>query len=141
MANEATVRSQLTITKDSLEYSSRPAAFTADVSGVGGPTPGLLSIPTTGEAVDLGELTTPGFCRVQNLDSTNYVDLGIRDPDSNKFYPLIRLLPGETFVFRLSPDVGGEYGTGTGTVGPSSNQIYLKANNAACKVLFEAFEA
>jgi hypothetical protein len=141
MASEATLRVSLTIKKGNLTYSSQPAGYNADVSGTFGPTPSAVHVPTAGVDVDLSALTAPGLCRVMNLDDTNYVQLGTRDPDSNRFYPLMRLLPGESFVFRLDPDVGSEYsGAGTGTAG-TNNPVHLRAANAACVVLFEAFES
>jgi hypothetical protein len=141
MASEATLRVSLTIKKGNLTYVSQPAGYNADVSGTFGPTPGAINVTTTGVDVSLTALTHPGLCRVMNLDDTNYVQLGTKDPDNNRFYPLIRLLPGESYVFRLDPDVGKEYvGAGTGTAG-TNNPVHLKAANAACVVLFEAFES
>jgi hypothetical protein len=56
------------------------------------------------------------------------------------FYPLIELLPGESYVFRLSRNIQEQYaGTGTGTTAPD-NRLRIKANGASCVVLVEAFE-
>ena len=140
MADEATVRTSLTIKKGSLFYTSQPSAFTATQTGEGGPTPGQLMIPTTGRSIYLTELSTPGLCRIQNLDDTNYVEWGIFDTLTNKFHPLGELLPGETYVFRLSRNLSEQYtGSGTGTTAPE-NYWHFKANFAACPVLVEAFE-
>lgn len=147
MANEAQLRTSLYVRKQAddgtilLEYQSRPSAFAADVSGTKGPVPGAIQVTTSGTDVDFSQLTTPGLCRVMNFDSTNYVEYGIRDPDSRIFYPLGELLPGESFVLRLSRNIQEEYfpSTGTGTTTPA-NKFHFKANTAACSVLVEAFE-
>ena len=138
MADEAQIRSSLQITKGKLEYRSNPTAFTADVSVADGPTPGTIAVSTAGVDVDLSQLSTPGFCRVMNLDSTNFVSLGIWDGAT--FYPLLELLPGESFVMRIARDLGEEYGVGTGTTGAAVNTMRLKANTDSCNVTVEAFE-
>lgn len=147
MANEARIQSGLQIQKRNtagdvivLDYMARPAGFTATVTGTKGPTPGAITCTTAGTDVDLSELTTPGLCRIMNQDPTNYVEIGIWEPTGSIFYPLMELLPGESFVFRLSRNVLEQYsGTGTGTTGPT-NTLRIKANGASCVVLFEAFE-
>jgi hypothetical protein len=140
MANEARLSVGLQISADNLRYQSQPTAFAADVTGRKGPTPGAITAPVGGKAVDLGELITPGLCRLMNVDSTNYVEVGIWDPGTDVFYPLVELLPGESFVIRLSRNIQEEYvGTGTGTTGPG-NRLFVKANFADCVVLVEAFE-
>lgn len=147
MSSEATVRVSLTIIKTSaegsiplLDYSSRPAAFNVDVTGTKGPTPGAFSVDTLGVDCDLSELTTPGLCRIMNQDETNYVEFGIFDPQTNVFYPLGEVGPGESYVLKLSRNILEEYsGTGTGTTGPT-NTLRFKANTAEVNVLVEAFE-
>lgn len=150
MSNEATVRVSLRIRKvDSttgitqLDYQGQHTAFTADVTGTKGPTPGAITAHTYGTIVDLSQLTTPGFCRFMNLDATNYVEVGIWDADIDKFYPLIELLPGESYPLRLSRLLGKETdsgaSTGTGTTG-GNNFLMVRANAADCDMLVEAFE-
>lgn len=140
MAKEASVSASLRINKGNLQYQSQPQSFNCDVSGLKGPTPGAIDVPLGGVAVDLSALTTPGFYRILNLDSTNYVELGIRDPGADIFYPLHEVGPGETYVGKFSRNILEEYaGTGTGTTAPG-NQVWLKANGAACIVVVEAFE-
>lgn len=140
MANEATVRSSLYIIKDHLQYHGKPEQFVADVSTAKGPSPGVLTATTAGTVVDFSQLTTPGLCRIMNLDATNYVEVGIWDFSDNTLKVLLELLPGESYVVRLSRNLNEEYvGTGTGTTAPV-NQMRIKANKAACVVLVEAFE-
>jgi hypothetical protein len=136
MSSEATVRSSLQILKQSgsltvLDYQSRPSTFTADVAGTKGPVPGAISVTTAGVDVNLSELTTPGLCRLMNLDAANYVQYGVWDGVT--FHDLGELLPGETFVIRLSRNIG----LGTGTV---YENLRLRANSATCICVVEAFE-
>lgn len=140
MSNEATINVSLSIVKGSLQYSSKPTSFRADVSTANGPTPGCITATTAGTDVTLTGLTTPGLCRIQNLDATNYVTYGIWDADNSKFFPLGELLPGESYVLRLARDIEEEYMTGTGTTGAAVNRLRIKAHTASCKVLVEAFE-
>lgn len=140
MADEARISNSLQIKVGSLEYRSQPTAFYADVSTAKGPTPGLVSCTQAGTDVDLSLLTTPGLCRIQNLDDTNKIIVGRWDPDNSRFYPMMDLLAGETFVIRLAADVEDEYsGTGTGTTATAST-LRIKGTNATCLALVEAFE-
>lgn len=143
MADEARITSSLGIRKasgdGSLQYQSLPQSFTADVTGNMGPTPGALTVPTTGVTVDLSELTYPGLCRVMNLedaDATTYVVMGTHDGTS--FHPLMELLPGESYVFRLYRYLGAEFvGTGTNT---DANTLRLMSVGGVSNVVVEAFE-
>jgi hypothetical protein len=145
MANEARVSSGLQIRKTSgsitlVDYLSRPSAFTADVTAVSGPVPGGITVTTNGTDVDLSGLTNPGLCRVANLSAVNSLRLGVWNPDQSEFYPVMKIKPGEFYVFRLDPDINEEFsGTGTGLTG-QQNTLRLKAENAPVEALFEAFE-
>lgn len=145
MANEAQVRSSLQILKQDgtiilIEFQGKPTVFNADVTGTKGPSPGSMSASVEGTDVDFSELTTPGLCRISNQDATNFVTVGIWDPEGNKFYPIDEILPGESYIRRLSRDLQEEFGTGTGTTGAETNRLRLKADTAAVNVLVEAFE-
>lgn len=138
MTNEANIQTSLRVQVGNLKYHSQPTQFNADMSAAKGPTPGSFLAALEGTDVDLSELTTPGLCRIMNLDTTNYVEVGIFDGVS--FYPLMELLPGESFVIRLARNLNEEYGTGTGTTGDAVNTLRIKARTATCQVLVEAFE-
>lgn len=138
MADEAQIRSSLQILIDEVDYISRPTVFTADVSAGVGPTPGRVVATLAGADIDISLLTIPGLCRIQNLDSTNYVTLGIWDGVS--FFPMDEWLPGETYVKRLSRVLGEEQGTGTGTITADVNTLRLKADTAPCECIVEIFE-
>ena len=143
MANEATIRTSLSVKKMSgalslIDYDSRPQGFQADVTGTKGPAVGAVTALTTGTDLVLTELTTPGLCRIANQDATNYVEVGIKDASTGRFYPLMELMPGESYVIRLSRNVGEEYYSTTGT--DTGNTIHLKANTDSVVVLVEVFE-
>lgn len=139
MANEATIQSSLAITKDNLSYRTAAASFRADVTGTKGPSPGAITVSVSGTDVDLSQLTRPGLCYLKNLDSTNYVTVGMRDPDTGSFQPMLKLLPGEGFVLRLAGELLSNELTGTGTATGNST-LRIRAYSASCVVLVEAFE-
>jgi hypothetical protein len=139
MADEIRVTTSLSINKDNLSYQSQPSAFVADMTGSGGPSPGLLNVTTSGRNISFTELTSPGLMRIQNQSTAYSVRWGIHD--GAIFHPVGKLLPGESYIFRLDPDLGEEEAdTGTGT-SASINALYLKAIGGTCKVLVEAFDA
>lgn len=143
MANEARITSSLQIifppgATGNINYQSQPTAFNADVSTALGPTPGAIVATVAGVDVSLAVLTVPGFCRIRNLDETNFVEVGIWDGVS--FYPFMDILAGESYIVRLSASLGDEFGTGTGTSGPGINTLRVKADTASCNVVVEAFE-
>ncbi len=139
MANEFSVRTSLQLKIGNQNYQSQPTSFQATQVGLGGPTPGQITALTTGTDVDLSQLVTPGLCRLMNLDPTNYVEYGIRDPGTGSFYPLGEIQPGETYVLRFSRNLLEAF-VGTGTTG-DVNKFTIRASVASCKVLVEAFEA
>lgn len=141
MADEATLNISLQITKDNLQYRSNPTGFKADVSGNSGPTPGTITVTQAGTDVDLSELTTPGLCRIQNLSTEYEIEVGVWNPDQSEFYPVMALLPGESYVIRLSTSINREYeGTGTGT-SAEANTLRIKVlTGVTAKVLVEAFD-
>lgn len=73
------------------------------------------------EAVAVGDVSTLGWAYFKNLDTTNFVEIGV--DVAATFYPLVRLEAGEAALFRLSP----------------SATVYAKANTAAvlldCEIL------
>jgi len=146
MANEATIRSSLNIRKQSgaitvIDFKgSGVDSFTATVTGTKGPVPGAIAATVVGVDVDFSELTQPGLCKVSNMDDTNYVTLGIWDPEIAKFFPLMEILPGESYSLRLSRLLGGELGTGSGTTGPDTNTMRIKSSTGTVNVIIEAFE-
>lgn len=141
MANEGTFTVGLNIRKGNLQYTPPVTNFRVDVDGSKGPTPGAVTISVTGTDIDFSELDIPGPARILNLDSTNFVTFGIFDPETNKFYPIGEILPGEVYPIRFSRYLADEFGTGSGTTGPHTNRLRFMADTAACDVSVEAFEA
>lgn len=140
MSGEARVRSTLQIVNGNLKYQPKSVSFNPDVAGTKGPVPGAIAVTTAGTDVDFGELTTPALCKITNLDSTNFVEYGIWDPEGNTFYPLGELLAGESYVLRLSRNLQEEFGTASGTIGANTNRLRLKADAATLNASVEAFE-
>lgn len=84
---------------------------------------GCASIGTTQEALVLQDVSSLGWARFENLDTTNYVEIGV--VVSATFYPFIKLLAGEFVFTRL----------GTAVV------PYARANTAAVQLDYEIFQA
>jgi hypothetical protein len=158
MADEAQVRASLQVIVGNTNYRSNPTTFNADVSTIGGPAPGTIKATTNGTEVDFtggsgggGVVDNPSLCVIRNLgpsdgttgvDNIDVVDVGIYDTGTGKFFPLIELATGESYVVRLSRNLGEELGTGTGTgtSGPDTNTMMLKAQGSSeLLVLVEAF--
>ncbi len=119
MADEITFNATLNMRNGSNVFSWTPGAVRITQTGIGGPTPGYVTIGTTEESQAFSELSTQGVVAMQNLDTTNYVRWGF----STGVYGG-RILPGEVVFFRLNP----------GTT------LYLIANTAACKMHIYALE-
>lgn len=136
MSNEITVACSLGVRKGNLQYVSGPSTFRATLTATDpkGPTPGSLTIPTTGEDVAFAELAAGGgMCRIINLDDTNYVRLGVKSGATILYWG--KLLPGEQTVFRLDDLI--QAGPGTG----GAATLHLRSNTASCIVNVDAFDA
>lgn len=151
MADEIQIQIGMTIVKDNVRlFQNALNAFTADMNGKFGPTPGAVVATTSGTDVDLSFLTVPGWAFITNIDPIeadggNPVDIGIWDPDTDKFYPFARLKPQQAFPMPLSPFLSMEFGegssTGTGTTGASVNTLRVRGLRRSVNVVIEAFEA
>jgi hypothetical protein len=148
MAAPATIRSQLTINMQApvqLQYNSLPAQFQADMSGLGGPCPGQLLVPTSHIEPDFSQIVnnggTTGLVRIINLDDTNIVYWGLYDSTISKFLPVGKFFPGEGFVWRFSEFMGEGLrpGPGTGTSGTDVIKFSLKADIFSCQVVVDCF--
>ncbi len=137
------VQASLNIVGTAVNYRSLPPSFVGNTVSEAGPAPGSFLVPHGGAAVDFSKLATPGYCRIMNQDSTNFITVGMRDAITNRFYPMLEILPLETYPLRWSRDMLGEFsGTGTHPVtGPENVQVWILPNAAPCRVLVEAFEA
>jgi hypothetical protein len=158
LSDEAQVRVSLQIKIGETDYRSNPTVFKADVGAIGGPAPGTVKATTSGTQIDFtggtgggGVVGNPSLCHLRNLGpsdgsaavGSDTVDVGIYDPETLKFFPIIELLTGESYIVRLSRNLSEELGTGTGTgtVGPDTNTLMLKAQGSnELLVAVEAFE-
>lgn len=104
MANEITMTAQIRCTNGSFTENFAPAQKRIDQSSVG-----LAgNVQTIGFAADetitvIGDLATLGIAAFQNLDATNYVDIG--PDDSGALLGFIRLEAGEFATMRLKPGI------------------------------------
>lgn len=79
----------------------------------------IQTIGTTEEAIDLGEITTPGYFMAVNLDNTNYVEIRSGTGASND---IIRLDANNGLcLLRWGSDISAPFAV---------------ANTAACNVMF-----
>ena len=103
MANEISLTTTFTLANNNLSYSSTET-FNADQAVLGGPSNGVQLIGTAYESLGVTDITSLGWAKFKNLDNSNWIEVGLEI--SSTFYPFIRLLPGESVVVRLSPNVG-----------------------------------
>jgi hypothetical protein len=121
MSDEITVSASLKVRNGNLRADINPGALQIDQAVARGPSPGSVNVGTSEEVISFAELATLGWCLIQNLDATNYVDFG---PESGgAMVAAIRVEAGEVALFRLVP--GTTY--------------RAKANTAACNVAFYGF--
>ncbi len=118
MANEITVNAFIQVANGNLRDKFEVGNKSVDQAAVGGPTPGYVTIGTTEEEVAFGELSTKGYCAMQNLSATNFVEWGF----STGVYGG-RLKPGEVAILRLN-----------------ATSLFLRANTAACKMVIKGYE-
>jgi hypothetical protein len=122
MANEITLTAGLAATKSYATISSGTLTKAVTMSGEDMVQNTWLA-PTAGdEAIPFGEITgAPVACLIKNLDSTNYVELGLA---SGVLSPFAKILAGHIMLF-----------------GPGAASIYAKANSAAVRLQIWAVEA
>lgn len=145
MSNEARVQSSLVVRKQAsngtvqIDYASRPGSFVASVTGTYGPVNALNSnVSVSGTDLSFSGVTPGGLAVLTNQDDTNYVTLGVYEPDTDFFYPFMELLPGECYCFRFARFVNREL-TGTGTLVGYNASIRAMANTASVRLKVEVF--
>ena len=120
MANEITISANLSFSKGLVEPASKAISLSVTVSG----TDYVKMTQTIGfaaaEAINLGDITTPGYILISNLDTTNYVTL--RDGAGGA--DVVKLKAGEAALFRVG-----------------ASALYALANTAACVVEYLLIEA
>ncbi len=119
MANQIVISLSATVTQGSFKDSIAPGSLTVALSAQGY-TSGLQEIGNgAAENVTYDDVAAAdvGFCFLQNMDGTNYVEYGLNDTGTLK--AIGRLMPGEYALIRLKP----------------SAQLMAQANAAPVKVL------
>jgi hypothetical protein len=112
MANELTLTGSLSFTKGRIAaVGMLKSGLQATVAGTAGYVRKTQSVGTSAAALDVGDITTPGFVFIQNNDVTNYVEV----LDSVSGVACIRILANEFALFRFT------------TAAPA-----VKAHTAAC---------
>ena len=79
MADEITVDLEFIVSKDPFYFKYDLGAQTYDLSGAGGGNPGLVSVGTSEEDIDFGDVTGEGILFMKNLDAASDVDWGVQD--------------------------------------------------------------
>ena len=121
MADEITVNQSLRVSNGNFSFRREVGFSTFDQTTAGGGNPGTVNIGTSEESVTFGDITTPGWAIMTNLDTTNFVKWGF----STGVYGG-RMEPGETAgPFRLDPALAS---------------LYMIADTAACNVLIQVLE-
>lgn len=114
MADEITINATLSIDNGNYAATRRTSRLQATQSTLGG-NAAVQSVSTSYEALALGDVSTEGWCYVRNLDSTNFVELGLEV--SSTFYGFTKLEAGEPALFRVSDQT-----------------IYAQADTSAVKI-------
>lgn len=122
MTAEIKLNYTLSATKGGLRMAPPNKALTIDLAG-SRKSGGVQDIGTTQEQIVFGsDMASVGWGELVNLDSTNYVEIG--QLVSGTFYPIIKLLPGESCPVRLA-----------------TSTVYARANTATVKLGYEFLEA
>lgn len=143
MANEVTILNQLKVVIGNLNYQPPSPVQNDTLLVVKGPSPGAITATTEGVVVSFSELSMPGWCRIQNIDSFSYVEYGLYDSANSLFIPLFELPPGISNVVKFSRDFKYYFGgdqTGTGT-GPSTYEFMVRSRDLDAVVLVECFDS
>ena len=100
MAGTIRTRNSLKVTNGNSNWDIGSEYTSVVQTAMGGPTPGAVATSTTAAAVDLTELTTEGWCRLKNLDTTISIHWG-PDKGASVIQKIGTLEAGEVAQFRL----------------------------------------
>jgi hypothetical protein len=104
MADELTISVTLAFAKGVKSVTYKKTGQQFDVSGTDY-IQNTQIVGTAEEALRMGEVTTPGYIIIANLDSTNYVSLRAATGGANT----VELKPGECACFRLARTATAPY--------------------------------
>ncbi|MGE0605552.1 MAG: hypothetical protein AB7O62_00395 [Pirellulales bacterium] len=101
MSAELKVTISAALIKGDLKVNFAPPQQSIDVSGqpVRG---GVVSVGTSEEDLDVGDVATEGWLFLKNLDASNFITFGPKDTTMTAFG---KLKAGESCCFRLLPGV------------------------------------
>ncbi len=141
MSDEATVKQSVQISISGRRIYNPPAAsFRVDVSTAKGPTPGSVTATAGGVDVDLSQLTVPGLCHIINYSTTDFLEYGVYDPETDRFYPLGEVAAEGEYIFEFSRNLFGEFaGTGTAELS-ATNRFRVRGGNSTIECTVNAFE-
>jgi len=99
-----TVNDEENLTEPFKEEISRSKNIDRSGALPGGGLPGLVVIGfAASEVIAIGDITKLGLMTVENIDPTNFIDVG---PESAAaLVKFVRVLPGESYPFRLTPGI------------------------------------
>lgn len=122
MANEITATVRLDLTKSNLKMLKQPSALQVTMTG----TRIANQVQDIGFAAHelletVSGFGTAGWCYIRNLDTTNFVQIGI--DSAGTFHPLLKLLAGEFFLGPLT-----------------TKAVYAQADTAVCQVEYAMVE-
>ena len=118
MANELTLSASFRYQQNGI---AQPRSYSDQVTVTGNEfAHNVQTIGTTAEAIDVGDVGTAGYCAFQNLDSTNFVEIGRED--TGTFRAVVKLKAGEFAILR------------------SGATLYAKADTASCNLECWVFE-
>lgn len=125
MSGEIRMNMQVTVNKSAASFDkvALKSNKTFDQTGVGGPSPGRVSLTTSDTVISLSSLSTPGLVVITNHDATNYCEFG--PTSGGAIVKMIKLLPGMSAVFYLAAGVS----------------LRGQANTATCVISVDAYEA
>lgn len=100
MADEITVNCRLQVTKDASNIDDPPILSPPDKIDWSGTErlDMIVKVGTSEEALPMTDITTPGWCYAENLDTTNYVSIR----SATGVAACLELKPGEGYPFRLA---------------------------------------
>jgi hypothetical protein len=103
MANEITAYLSLDVANGYLSFPFSTGQLQFDQTTARAGNPGTVNIGTSQEDIALGDLVNPGYVFIQNLDTTNYVQVGPKS--AGVMVNAIRLYPRQFAFFPLDSAV------------------------------------
>lgn len=123
MAGEITLTITLTLANGSLRASPSQGTSQEIDQGAARRHSDTQNIGTTAEALGTGSIVTPGVGWFENLDDTNFVEVG--KYTGGAFHAFLKLNPGEGYAVRIAC---------------AAAELYAKADTAAVELDFSIFE-